>query len=52
MRSHHRCDFLVGQLLDALDVAGVANDTVVALIGDHGWQVCTVGCAKGRPSPL
>ena len=33
------CDFLIGELLDALEVAGVANNTVVALVGDHGWQV-------------
>jgi iduronate 2-sulfatase len=32
-------DYLIGQILDALESSGVANDTVVALIGDHGWQL-------------
>ena len=32
-------DHLIGELLRALDEAGVANDTIVALIGDHGWQL-------------
>ena len=32
-------DYLIGQLLDALDDAKVASNTVVALIGDHGWQL-------------
>ena len=32
-------DYLIGQLLDALDDAHVASSTVVALIGDHGWQL-------------
>ena len=33
------CDFLIGELLDTLELAGVANSTVVALVGDHGWQL-------------
>lgn len=32
-------DYLIGELLDTLDEMGVRNDTVVALIGDHGWQL-------------
>ena len=33
------CDFLIGELLDALAHSGVADNTVVALLGDHGWQL-------------
>ncbi len=33
------CDFLIGKLLDTLDVAGIQDRTVVALVGDHGWQL-------------
>eukprot|EP00754_Rhynchopus_humris_P038177 Rhum_TRINITY_DN20841_c0_g1::Rhum_TRINITY_DN20841_c0_g1_i1::g.172213::m.172213/K01136/IDS; iduronate 2-sulfatase len=32
-------DYNVGLLLQELDTLGVANETVVALIGDHGWQL-------------
>ena len=32
-------DFLIGELLDTLDDAGVANNTIVALLGDHGWNL-------------
>jgi len=32
-------DSLIGELLDTLDSEGLADDTVVALIGDHGWQL-------------
>ena len=32
-------DYNIGQMLDALEKQGVADDTVVALIGDHGWQL-------------
>ena len=32
-------DFLIGELLDTLEDAGVANNTIVALLGDHGWQL-------------
>ena len=32
-------DFLIGKLLDKLHDTGVAKNTVVALIGDHGWQL-------------
>ena len=32
-------DALVGQLLDRLDQLGVADNTIVALWGDHGWSL-------------
>lgn len=32
-------DALIGNLLDDLDRHGVANDTVVSFIGDHGWNL-------------
>eukprot|EP01059_Diplonema_ambulator_P015734 TRINITY_DN2691_c0_g1_i1.p1 TRINITY_DN2691_c0_g1~~TRINITY_DN2691_c0_g1_i1.p1 ORF type:complete len:508 (+),score=182.61 TRINITY_DN2691_c0_g1_i1:44-1525(+) len=32
-------DYNVGALLQALEDKGVADNTVVALIGDHGWQL-------------
>lgn len=32
-------DYLIGELLDTLDSTGTTNNTVVALIGDHGWQL-------------
>jgi len=32
-------DYLIGKLLDALDDAGVTENTIVALLGDHGWQL-------------
>ena len=32
-------DFLIGELLDTLELAGVAKSTVVALVSDHGWQL-------------
>lgn len=32
-------DFLIGQLLDALEGYDLMEDTVIALVGDHGWQL-------------
>eukprot|EP00038_Savillea_parva_P009232 m.182153 g.182153 ORF g.182153 m.182153 type:complete len:528 (+) comp15457_c0_seq1:109-1692(+) len=32
-------DFLVGAMLSELDNLGHTQDTVVALVGDHGWQL-------------
>lgn len=32
-------DMQVGAVLSALDESGVANDTIVVLISDHGWKL-------------
>lgn len=32
-------DFLIGKLLDKIEEVGVSQNTIVALIGDHGWQL-------------
>jgi arylsulfatase A-like enzyme len=32
-------DALVGMLLDELDALGIADDTIVVLWGDHGWNL-------------
>eukprot|EP01065_Artemidia_motanka_P032739 TRINITY_DN39723_c0_g1_i1.p1 TRINITY_DN39723_c0_g1~~TRINITY_DN39723_c0_g1_i1.p1 ORF type:complete len:725 (+),score=213.33 TRINITY_DN39723_c0_g1_i1:61-2175(+) len=32
-------DYNMGRVLDLLDEVGVADDTVVVLTGDHGWQL-------------
>ena len=32
-------DYLIGKLLDKVEEVGVAHNTVIALIGDHGWQL-------------
>ena len=35
-------EHLVGMLLDELDALGVANNTIVAVHSDHGWQASFV----------
>jgi iduronate 2-sulfatase len=32
-------DAQLGKVLAALHASGLANDTVVALFGDHGWHI-------------
>jgi len=32
-------DFLMGRMLDALDSTGLTNETVVAIMGDHGYNL-------------
>lgn len=32
-------DYCVGQMLKELEALGHKNDTVIALVGDHGWQL-------------
>jgi arylsulfatase A-like enzyme len=43
VRSYLACtsfvDSQVGRLLDALDQAGVADNTIVVIWGDHGWHL-------------
>ena len=36
-------DAQVGKVLGELDAQGVANSTVVAFLGDHGWQLGDLG---------
>ena len=38
-------DYLAGQILGELETLGQKEDTVVALVGDHGWQLV-------RPCPV
>jgi arylsulfatase A-like enzyme len=43
IRGYYACvsfiDAQVGRLLDELEVLGVAENTVIVLWGDHGWQL-------------
>lgn len=32
-------DYLIGKLLDKIEAVGRAKDTIIALVGDHGWQL-------------
>nr|CAD7463477.1 unnamed protein product [Timema tahoe] len=36
-------DDLVGQLTNQLDITGHSNDTIILLIGDHGWSMAEHG---------
>ena len=42
-RAYYACvsqtDALVGKLIDAMESMGFADDTIIALWGDHGWQL-------------
>lgn len=42
-RAYYACisyvDSLIGDVLDALETNGVADDTVISFIGDHGWNL-------------
>jgi arylsulfatase A-like enzyme len=43
IHGYHACisfiDAQVGRLIDAIDDAGVADNTIVVLWGDHGWHL-------------
>ncbi|WP_269538672.1 sulfatase [Cerasicoccus fimbriatus] len=43
IHGYHACvsyiDAQVGKLLDALETAGIADNTIVVLWGDHGWHL-------------
>lgn len=52
-RAYYACisyvDSLFGEVLDLIDHLGLTNDTVVSVLGDHGWQVsgsCLHACAR------
>jgi membrane-anchored protein YejM (alkaline phosphatase superfamily) len=32
-------DYLIGELMDTLEAVGVVQNTIIALLGDHGWQL-------------
>ena len=46
-RAYRACtsytDAMVGVVLDALEANGFGNDTVVALVSDHGWHLGDLG---------
>lgn len=42
-------DFLVGRVLDALEDTGLGDQTVVAIMGDHGYNLGVGYCCLGHP---
>ena len=32
-------DFLIGRVINELDVQGLTNNTIISFLGDHGWQL-------------
>jgi arylsulfatase A-like enzyme len=40
-----------GMMMDALDASGLANDTLVVLFGDHGWELGEHTHVKFTPRP-
>lgn len=45
MASVSYVDSQVGRILDTLDELGLANDTIVAIWGDHGQNLGEVTCS-------
>lgn len=38
MTMHVTADTQLGKVLDALEASPFANNTIVSVFGDHGWQ--------------
>ena len=49
-RAYYACvsftDYMIGKLQDKIESVGRANDTIIALIGDHGKLTTTPPCTK------